>query len=152
MTLEMHLRKGVIEDQDWLFDLFRRTMQNYIDKAWGWDELLQREGFITSLPVRNFQVLLCNHTKVGSYHLTDKKDHLLLDMMLVTPERQREGFGRYLMDRVKENSRFRDKPVRLSVLKTNPAVKFHRASGFQVIEEDTYSFHMAWSDQNYNSA
>lgn len=144
MTQELQLRKGAVDDQDWLFDLFRLTMQNYIDKAWGWDELLQREGFITSLPVRNFQILLCDDQRVGSYHLTHRKDHLLLDMILVAPERQREGFGRYLMERIKENSRTRGLPVRLSVLKTNPAVQFHLASGFQLVEEDPHSFRMAW--------
>ncbi len=147
MDQELSFRKGAVEDQDWLFDLFRRSMQNYIDKAWGWDELLQREGFITSLPVRNFQILLCNNERVGSYHLTQKKDHLLLDMILVVPERQREGFGRYLMERVKEYSKDRELPIRLSVLKTNPAVQFHLASGFTLVEEDPHSFRMAWSAQ-----
>lgn len=146
MEQKLTFRKGAVEDQDWLFELFRRTMQNYIDKAWGWDELLQREGFITSLPVRNFQILLCNNERVGSYHLTQRKDHLLLDMILVAPERQREGFGHYLMERVKENSRTKGLPVRLSVLKTNPAVQFHLAAGFQLVEEDSHSFRMAWPD------
>lgn len=146
MNRDLQLRKGVKDDQDWLFDLFRLTMQNYIDKAWGWDELMQREGFVTSLPVRNFQILLCDNERVGSYHLTDRADHLLLDMILVTPERQREGFGRYLMEQIKENSRSRSKPVQLSVLKTNPAVQFHLASGFQLVAEDPHSYRMTWSD------
>lgn len=146
MNRDLQLRKGAKDDQDWLFDLFRLTMQNYIDKAWGWDELMQREGFVTSLPVRNFQILLCANERVGSYHLTDRADHLLLDMILVKPERQREGFGRYLMERIKENSRSRGKPLQLSVLKTNPAVQFHLASGFQLVEDDPHSYRMTWSD------
>lgn len=146
MTRQLQLRKGVNDDQDWLFDLFRRTMQNHIDKAWGWDELLQREGFVTSLPVRNFQVLLSDDIRVGSFHLTDKPDRLLLDMILVIPERQHEGFGRFLMERVKEKSRAKSKPVHLSVLKTNPAMQFHLASGFKLVEEDSHSVRMAWSE------
>lgn len=146
MTRDIHLRRGEIADQDWLFDLFRRTMQNYIDKAWGWDELLQYQGFITSLPARNFQVLISEGERVGSFHLTDKPDHLLLDMILVVPARQRQGFGSFLMDCIKERSRHSAKPVRLSVLKTNPAVQFHLACGFTVHEEDTHSFHMAWPE------
>ena len=146
MTRDIHLRRGEIADQDWLFDLFRRTMQNYIDKAWGWDELLQYQGFITSLPARNFQILIFEGERVGSFHLTDKPDHLLLDMILVVPARQRQGFGSFLMDCIKERSRHNAKPVHLSVLKTNPAVQFHRACGFTVLEEDTHSFRMAWPD------
>jgi len=145
MDQEMQLRRGDIDDQDWLFDLFRLTMQNYIDKAWGWDELLQREGFITSLPARNFQILLSANERVGSFHLTEKADHILLDMILVVPSRQRQGFGRYMMQHAKQKSLSSGRPLRLSVLKTNPAVHFHRAAGFPQIGEDAHSYQMAWS-------
>ena len=37
------LRTGRKDDEDWLFQLFSSTMQDYIDDAWGWDELFQRE-------------------------------------------------------------------------------------------------------------
>ena len=145
MTQEMHLRRGDTADQDWLFDLFRLTMQNYIDKAWGWDELLQREGFITSLPARNFQILQCENERVGSFHLTEKAEYILLDMILVVPAEQRRGYGRYMMQQVKQRSVSSGRPLRLGVLKTNPAVHFHLASGFEQIGEDAHSYQMAWS-------
>jgi N-acetylglutamate synthase-like GNAT family acetyltransferase len=144
MTGLLTLRRGVNEDQDWLFDLFRSTMQNYIDIAWGWDELLQREGFRTSLPAKNFQILLCDGIRVGSYHLSEKPGYLLLDMILVDPANQRQGYGTQMMTRIKDRSRATRKPIHLSVLKTNPAVAFHKASGFQQIEEDRHSIRMTW--------
>lgn len=147
MSSQLKLRKGVAEDQDWLFELFRHTMQNYIDKAWGWDELLQREGFTISLPAKQFQVLFKGQEKVGSYHVSEKPEFLLLDMILVNPAQQRQGCGRFMMDRIKQQSIASNKPIHLSVLKTNPAVKFHRASGFEHIEEDAHSLRMAWSQQ-----
>lgn len=144
MSQKMKLRRGVIEDQDWLFDLFRTTMQDYIDIAWGWDELLQREGFTTSLPAKNFEILLCDGNRVGSYHLSEKPGYLLLDMILVAPGQQRSGYGTQMMDRVKARSRTTSKPIHLSVLKTNPAVAFHTAAGFEQIEEDRHSIRMIW--------
>lgn len=146
MTEKLEIRRGELEDQDWLFELFRSTMQNYIDVAWGWDELLQHEGFNTSLPAKNFRVLLSNGTRVGSYHCSEKPGYLLLDMILVDPAQQRRGYGRNMMDRVKEKSRLTHKPIHLSVLKTNPAVAFHMACGFEQIESDRHSLRMFWSD------
>ena len=55
--MSLIMRRGSNQDEDWLFELFRSTMQNHIDKAWGWDELLQREGFVTTLPAKQFQIL-----------------------------------------------------------------------------------------------
>ncbi len=143
-TESLSLRRGLSADEDWLFNLFRSTMQNYIDTAWGWDELLQHEGFTTSLPAKNFQVLDCNSERVGSYHLTDKGDFLLLDMILVEPQMQRRGFGRFMMRQIQECSQAGQKPIELSVLKTNPAIAFHCAVGFTQIEEDKHSVKMRW--------
>ncbi|MDP6414437.1 MAG: GNAT family N-acetyltransferase [Gammaproteobacteria bacterium] len=144
MEVFPNIRKGCSEDEDWLFQLFRKTMQDYIDKAWGWDELLQREGFVTSLPARNFAILELNGTSIGSYYLADRANHFLLEMILVAPEDQRRGFGSLMMKQIKHQSREHNKPVWLSVLKTNPAIQFHLANGFRQVEEDEHSIRMMW--------
>ena len=139
------MRRGTNRDEDWLFELFRATMQNYIDKAWGWDELLQREGFVTTLPARQFQILESEGKAIASYHLSEKADHLLLDMILVIPEEQRLGHGSHMLELIKKDATEKGKPIELSVLKTNPAIAFHRRLGFQQIREDEHSVRMRWS-------
>ena len=139
------MRRGSHEDEDWLFELFRATMQNYIDKAWGWDELLQREGFVTTLPAKQFQILESNGEAIGSYHLSERREYYLLDIILVVPEEQRRGHGSRMLDLIKTTSRSTGKPVELSVLKTNPAIGFHTRYGFQQIQEDEHSIRMRWS-------
>lgn len=143
MTLTM--RRGTVDDEEWLFELFRSTMQNFIDKAWGWDELLQREGFVTTLPAKQFQILEQRGKAIASYHLSDKGDHFFLDMILVEPAQQRRGHGAHMLSQIKEISREQEKPVELSVLKTNPAVAFHTRAGFQQIQADEHSIRMRWS-------
>lgn len=139
------MRRGTTEDEDWLFELFRSTMQNFIDTAWGWDELLQREGFVTTLPAKQFQILEHEGNAIASYHLSDKGDHYFLDMILVVPEEQRRGHGMRMLEQIKEISRDHRKPVLLSVLKTNPAVAFHERAGFRQIQADEHSIRMRWS-------
>ncbi len=137
-------RQGLEEDQDWLYRLFRHTMRDYIDHAWGWDELLQREGFRESLPVQNFQVLLRDGVPSACYYLRSEVDHLLLEMILVEPRLQGQGLGRAMMARIKEQASDQDQEIRLSVLKTNPAVRFHTAQGFHTASEDAHSLKMCW--------
>lgn len=145
MNDKLTLRRGQHEDQDWLFELFRDTMQDYIDAAWGWDELLQREGFNTSLPTTSFQVLELAGKAVASYHITQRSDHILLDMILVEPDHQRQGLGHYMMQQIQCQARSLNLPIQLSVLKTNPALHFHRVCGFQPSKEDEHSLQMRWS-------
>lgn len=138
-------RVGKASDEIWMFDLFRRTMQHYIEAAWGWDEQLQREGFLTSLPIRQFQLLESREQLMGGFHLSEKPDHFILDMILVEPAHQRQGWGTLMAAEIKRTAKRNRKPVRLSVLKTNPAVDFHYKLGFEEIEQDEHSIKMLWS-------
>ncbi len=144
MTELVQLRGGTPADETWLFELFRSTMQSYIAAAWGWEELLQREGFTTSLPAREFQILEQNGTAIGSYHLKQHPDGLTLNMILVEPRWQRQGFGRIMMQTVQDRARELDLPVRLRVLQSNPAVHFHEHCGFTVVNRDDHSLEMRW--------
>ena len=144
VTAELRLRGGTDADETWLFELFRETMQPYIAAAWGWEELLQREGFTTSLPAREFQILLREGVPVGSFHLTPENDALTLNMILVEPRWQRQGFGLVMMQTIQEQARQGQLPLQLRVQKTNPAVKFHERCGFATIAGDEHSLKMRW--------
>ena len=137
-----HIRRGNNSDEAWLFQLFKKTMQDYIDAAWGWEELLQKEGFTTSLPARDFTILELDRQAIACMHLSRKREHYFLDMILVEPAYQRRGFGSKLITVARDQASKDDLPIQLSVLKTNPAVKFHAQLGFAVIDEDDHSYKM----------
>ena len=67
MLVNIKFRAGTIKDDEWIFDLFKRTMQHYVESAWGWDELLQKESFKTSLPIKQFELLCIDDEAVGGY-------------------------------------------------------------------------------------
>ena len=142
----LQLVKGMPSDQEWLYSLFRSTMQQHIAIAWGWDEQFQKESFNTSLSAVNFKILTELGTKIGGFHLSDKLDHIVLDMILVEPSMQRKGYGLFMMEAIKQESRAQKKPIRLSVLKSNPAIEFHKACGYGTTDSDSQSIKMQWQD------
>ncbi|MFT4862771.1 MAG: GNAT superfamily N-acetyltransferase [Pseudohongiellaceae bacterium] len=146
MNAALQLIKGLPDDQEWLYGLFRSTMKQYIASAWGWDEQFQKESFNTSLSAANFRILTEFDTKIGGYHLSEKSDHIMLDMILVEPGRQRQGHGLFMMETIQQEARARKKPIQLSVLKTNPAIAFHKACGYITTETDSHSVKMQWHD------
>lgn len=144
MNATLQLVKGTPADQDWLYSLFRSTMKQHIESAWGWDEQFQKESFNTSLPASGFKILTELGTKIGGFHLSNKSDHLVLDMILVEPSLQRKGYGRAMMESIKGEAKAQKKPIRLSVLKSNPAIKFHKACGYLTTDSDSQSVKMLW--------
>lgn len=138
------IRSGTAKDRDWLYQLFRQTNREYIDASWGWDELFQLESFNANLPVSGFRILENESGVIGAFYLMEKTDHLWLELILVKPELQRQGYGTRLMKSIKQTAMAKNRPVKLNVLKLNPAREFYASLGFRVINEDGHSLGMVW--------
>lgn len=128
----------------WLYETFKRTMQEFIDSTWGWDELLQRHSFTDHLPAKTFSIASINRVDVAALNLREKPDHLWIEMVLVPPEHQGRGYGRYLLEHAQSLANNAQKPLRLSVLKINPAQEFYRKMGFTDCGTDQWSYKMQW--------
>ncbi|MDX1491525.1 MAG: GNAT family N-acetyltransferase [Pseudohongiellaceae bacterium] len=141
----LQLRSATSEDIDWLYDTFKTTMGEYIEKTWGWDELLQRHSFEQNLPPASFLIASINDEDLGACSLIEKRDSLHLEIALIIEEKQGQGIGRQLLLEIQQRARAIHKPILLSVLKINPAVRFYKRLGFEVYDQDQWSFKMRWS-------
>lgn len=138
------LRQATSADMDWLYHSFKQTMQDFIEKTWGWDELLQAHSFFDNLPAKSFTIASLDQIAVGALNLREKGDHLWLEMVLVLPEYQGQGIGRTLLEYAQTKAESTQKPLRLSVLKLNPAQHFYRHMGFEDTALDQWSIKMQW--------
>jgi N-acetylglutamate synthase-like GNAT family acetyltransferase len=129
-------RVGNNKDKDWLFSLYVSTLKIFVEKTWGWNEGLQRDSFSSNLHPKKFIIVMDESEKIGAYVLIKKKDHCWLEMLMVTPERQRQGVGKRIMGKIISDSNLMEFPIGLSVMKINPVISFYTAFGFSVYEED----------------
>jgi GNAT superfamily N-acetyltransferase len=142
----LSFRRARRDDMDWVYQTFRTTMKSYIEKTWGWDELFQRHGFAENLPSSSFTIASLNGETVGAYSLLEKDSHLRLEMLLILPERQNQGIGSRVLRSVQTQAALKRKPLRLNVLKINPAANFYLRMGFQTSGEDAWSYQLLWID------
>lgn len=143
-TPTLKLREGGEADMPWLYETFKLTMQEFIDRTWGWDELMQSHSFADNLPAKTFAIASVSDIDVGALNLREKSDHLWLEMVLVLPEYQGNGYGRQLLEHAQKLARNSNKPLRLSVLKLNPAQQFYQKMGFEQSSADQWSVKMQW--------
>ncbi|MDO8907155.1 MAG: GNAT family N-acetyltransferase [Pseudohongiella sp.] len=136
-------RKAEMEEMDWAYQLFKSGLQQYIAETWGWNELFQHHSFLANLPASSFIIASLCEEDIGGYCLKNKTDHLYLEMLLLTPQRQRKGLGTQIMQHVMLQAKLQGLPVHLSVLKNNPAHKFYRQLGFSVYAEDSFRYKMS---------
>ena len=142
------IRKGTLADTEWLYSLFRDTNKELIEQSWGWDERLQREAFETILPGDRFTILESNGAAVGGYHIEIKPEHIWLELIIVEPGHQNQGLGSHLLDQIKENSKREGLPIKLSVLRINPASTFYSNRGFSTESEDEHSLKLIWRPES----
>jgi len=119
-------------------------MRTYIDKTWGWDELLQKQGFYESLPAHEFMIFQLEEKHAGAYHLDHNEDHFFLNMIFLEPEFQNMGYGKLMINTIKTQARENNIPLKLSVLKTNPSSNFYQHLDFKADGEDEHSLKFSW--------
>lgn len=139
----IRMRQGEPADMGWLYQTFKRTMQDFISDTWGWDELLQEHSFFENLPAKSFAIAT-QANDVGALNLREKADYLWLEMVLVLPDYQGRGIGRLMLEYAQDKAIEAKKPLRLSVLKLNPAHNFYRHMGFEQSDVDQWSYKMQW--------
>ncbi len=137
-------RKAKKADMEWAYETFRTTMKGYIEETWGWDELFQQHGFAENLPSSSFTIVALNGIDIGAYSMLEKADHLWLEMLLILPEHQNQGLGSLIVRSLQIESSLKEKPLRLSVLKVNPALEFYKRLDFRTSNEDTWSYKLTW--------
>ncbi len=139
----MHITFRPAVDSD--FEACRRTY--FAEHGWIDERLnLAREGqeanfrrFWTASQVR---IIRLDGTDVGWLQVVPRDQEYFLGTLVIDGAFQRGGIGTEVVRRVLEEGARRGQPVRLSVVKFNPARRLYERLGFQVTHEDDRKVHM----------
>jgi len=141
MSQEINLRDATEQDYEFLYDLHRETLKEYVGQTWGWDEDWQANYFREKFDVSGRRIIQQNGADIGCITVRDKGTHIFLAYIALVPAFQRKGIGTQLIEEILNEANRKQKPVTLKVLKTNPARALYERLGFTVIEiTDTHYF------------
>ena len=108
----------------------------------GWLEREAREETSADASAGRSQIIRLGAEAVGLLRLDRFETHLQLEQLFVLPEYQRRGVGATVLDAVLSEGRSHGLPVRLRVLRANPAKQFYARYGFSVVLETPERFFM----------
>jgi ribosomal protein S18 acetylase RimI-like enzyme len=135
---EIALRPATEADYGFWAELHRQTFAAYVAQAWGWDEARLEAEFRQEFGEMVRQVVEWGEEAIGSIVVEDHGDHFYLDYIAILPAYQGRGIGSLLVKRLLQSARQPGIPVRLSVLKVNPARALYERLGFVLVGEDQY--------------
>jgi len=140
--LNFELRAATADDQGFLFDSYKSTLQPYVDWAWGWDESFQRESFTKHFPVTQFKVITVEGGDAGGLYVEEQESLRFIRLIYLLPEFQGNGVGRQLIENEMERACAAKKALHIKVVKINRAKSLYDRLGFKLVEETDVTYHM----------
>lgn len=137
-------RKANAADMEWAYQLFKKGLQTYIEQTWGWNELFQHHSFMENIPPTHFTIVSTEGRDIGGYFLKPYESHLYLDMLLIKPQHQNHGHGTQIIRHLQQSANEQQLPIKLNVLKVNPAFRFYHRLGFSVESEDEFRYRLCY--------
>jgi GNAT superfamily N-acetyltransferase len=129
------LRPATHADGAFLFRLLKVALGPYVAQTWGWDEKWQRTYFWSRFDPASSQIVVLRGRDVGVLSMIEEQDVVLLNQIYLLPEAQGQGVGTILIRSVLDRAFARCLPVRLRVLRVNPARRLYERLGFAVTAE-----------------
>jgi GNAT superfamily N-acetyltransferase len=129
------LRPATQADGGFLFDLLKAALGSYVAQTWGWDEDWQRDRFWSHFTPDGAQIVVLRGRDVGVLRVQENQDAVVLSQIYLLPEAQGKGIGTALLQALLDRAFARSLPVRLRVLRVNPARRLYERLGFAAVDE-----------------
>ena len=128
MKLEkLTTRQCKISDYSFIYSLTRRCLFKFINKYSKWDKKFFDNKF--QKRYKNIVILLVGKRRIGYYEISEKKDFLYINDILLTGSYRNKGIGSYLLRKFKDETK--KKKLCLEIWNGNPAINLYKKLGYK---------------------
>lgn len=129
-------------DAGYLLALEEACMRRHAKALWGrW----QPSATIESYDTAGHRILMVSGHFAGCIAAIRRMDELFVSKLYIAPEYQNQGIGAVVLRTVTSQATKMNLPIRLTVLSTNPALRFYERQGFFVEKETAERRHLCFA-------
>lgn len=128
--IDYHLRPATPGDYDFLYRLHIAAMRSIVAQIWGWDDAWQERHFAAHFEPMLSRIIVMDGEDVGVVAVVWGEAEGFLANIEILPEYQGRGLGAAVVRGIIAEADARGLPVRLQVLKINPALRLYERLGF----------------------
>ena len=137
------LRPASDTDYDFLYRLNEATMRGYVTQSYGrWDDAVQAQHFQDRFDAAKIRIVMVADRDIGMVEIETTDCELVLANIRIAAEYQRRGVGTTIINDILAEAHRYGYPVRLRVLKVNPARHLYERLGFSLVGETPTSYVM----------
>ena len=142
---EVELRPAAESDFETVFAITMAAMRAYVEATWGvWDAAEHRSRIRDSFDPATHRLVYVDGQLAGLLAVTEHPEHVQLVKVFLLPQFQGRGLGTRLVRQVMAQAAARGRPVRLRVLRVNPAQRLYLRLGFVITDESPERLYMEW--------
>lgn len=145
----LQTRQAIASDFNFVYELHRQELFSYVEQTWGWFEEVQLNGMQSDFDNLPFEIISDRGKDIGVISVVDLENTLLLNYLAILRAYQRLGFGTQLLGKVLEQALDRGIPVKLKVMRVNPAKAFYERLGFVIANSDEALLYMEWRHEKF---
>jgi len=139
------LRPATAADAPFAYSVKKKALGTYVAQTWGWDEHEQVGFHEREYKPELIRIITLGETDIGTVSVVSDGRRVLTGMLYLLPEFQRRGIGTHIVRSVQAQAQRDNLPVRLAVLKVNPAQELYRRMEFLPLEETATHIKMQWN-------
>jgi ribosomal protein S18 acetylase RimI-like enzyme len=129
--MEISQRSALVRDLEWLESFYESVMRPYyVELRLEWDRTKFRESF----DPKTIKIIQADGVDIGMIKIEEREDCLYLGDLQIDRAYRGRGIGTQLIETAIESAVIANKPIRLRVLKSNPARELYLRLGFKEIE------------------
>ncbi len=142
--MNYHFRQASEADRMLLWDIQRTCIGPYVNKTFKTTIEYQREYFDRQCIPEKYLIIEIEKKPAGFFCSEVREDHVYLANIALLPDYQSQGIGSRIIRSLMSIARRRCLPIRLKVLKSNPAIQLYRRLGFKCYDETETHYWMQW--------
>jgi GNAT superfamily N-acetyltransferase len=135
-SVPFSLRPADPADREFAYDVACKAIRPYAEQTFGvWDEPRVRQMLASNIDAGITRIVVAGAEPAGFLCVDEREDHIRLDQLFLLPAQQCKGIGTELVRGVLARARELQVPVRLRVLRVNPAKRLYERLGFEAVGE-----------------
>ena len=139
--MTINLRPAYSDDYAFALNLYIEAIRP-LASAWiEWVDADQKAQFASLWRPNHTRIIVLDSQDIGWVEFRQAGDELFLKQLYISPTYQRRGIGSQIIRLLNEQGS-KVKSMSLFVLKNNPAFRFYRQHGFDVVQETSTKFVM----------
>lgn len=136
-------RASTEADASFVNNLTRVVMCGYVEATWHTAHERERYYQLNVFDQTSTRIIQYGIVDIGRISVKEFSDHILFDEIHLLPDYQRRGIGTLLLQELLVQAKGKQLPVRLMVLRANPARQLYERLGLTVYNEDHERYYMA---------